>query len=92
MGEAATTDGRMQPHHPVTVGPGGSVPVALIVRVACGPPGHDAPAAGPRAAGIWSTGATSPVVVHYQVLGLRMSQTLTVGEPVVVAMCTSACQ
>jgi hypothetical protein len=39
----------------------------------------------------WLGDATSPVVVRYRVLGITMSQTLSIGEPILVMQPYRAC-
>jgi hypothetical protein len=83
------------PFHPVALGPGDSVWVGLTERVTC--PAiirHDARRMASRGQADTSfTGdATSPVVVHYRVLGLTMSQTLSLDQPLLIMLPFTACQ
>jgi hypothetical protein len=86
--------GRLTRFHPVSLGPGDSVAVGLTERVVCDPTvrkdviimrnEHQSDTA-------WLAGSTSPVVVHYRVLGLPASQTISLGSPLLVAMPYGAC-
>jgi hypothetical protein len=81
------------PFRPVTLGPGDSRAVAITERAVCDPTiRRDARL--PDNAGAHSVqgDATSPVVLHYRVLGLPASQTLSLGSPVLVLMPYRACR
>ena len=76
--------GQMKPFHSVALGPGDTVWTGLTERVVCDPTiRSDARALStmrqPDTAFIGD--ATSPVVVRYRVLGVTMSQTLSIAEP-----------
>jgi hypothetical protein len=84
--------GRLRPFHPVALAPGASVAVGLTERVVCQRVIHQDAVAERHSGGFgWLAGATSPIVVHYRVLGLPASQTITLGSPVLVAMPYRAC-
>jgi hypothetical protein len=86
--------GRLTRFHPVALGPGDSVAVGLTERVICDPTvrkdvvimrsEHQSDTS-------WLGTATSPVVVHYRVLGLPASQTISLASPVLVVMPYRAC-
>ena len=83
----------MTPFHPVTVGPGDSLPVGLTERVVCDPTiRRDAGLPGNPAATSWLGDATSPVVLRYRALGVTMSQTVTVAMPVLVVLPYPSCK
>jgi len=87
--------GQMTPFRPVALAPGGTVWAGLTERVICDPTIR-------RDARAMSNGdqpdtsvvgdATSPVVVRYRVLGVTMTQTLSVAEPILVMLPYSACK
>jgi hypothetical protein len=80
----------MTPFHPVALGPGESVAVALTERVVCDPMiRRDARL--PGAGSSWIGDATSPVILHYRVLGASMSQTVTLAMPVLVVLPYRSC-
>ncbi len=86
--------GQMTPFHPVALGPGGDVNVGLTVRVICDPTirndarmmanGHQADTS------VLGQG-TSPVVVRYRVLGVTMSQTLSLDQSILVMQYYRSC-
>jgi len=83
------------PFHPVSLAPGDSVSVGLTERVTC--PAivrHDAQTMASRgqADTSYAGDATSPVVVHYRVLGLTMSQTLSLDQPLLIMLPYTACR
>ena len=87
-------DGQMKPFHPVALGPGGTVWAGLTERVVCDPTiRRDARALSNRGQSdtSWLGDATSPVVVRYRVLGVTMSQTLSIAEPILVMQPYRAC-
>lgn len=85
--------GQMKPFHPVALGPGGTVAVGLTERVICDPTiRRDARLPDGRARTAWLSDATSPVIVRYRVLGLTMSQTVSVASPLLVAQPFRACK
>jgi hypothetical protein len=71
-----------------------AVPVGLTERVVCDPTirPHAGRLPGNRAATSWLGDATSPVVLHYRVLGVTMSQTVTVAMPILVALPYRSCK
>lgn len=85
----------MTPFHPVALGPGGSVDVGLTERVICDPTirkdarmmarGHQGDTS------VLGQG-TSPVVVRYRVLGVTMSQTLSLTRPILVMQYYRSCR
>lgn len=82
---------QMTPFHSVTLGPGSSLPVGLTERVVCDPTiRRDARKYGANRS--WLGDATSPVVLHYRVLGITMSQTVTVAMPVLVVLPYRSCK
>jgi hypothetical protein len=84
--------GRLTRFHPVALGPGASVAVGLTERVVCDPAiRQDAVAERRRGGTSWLGDATSPVIVHYRVLGLPASQTISLTSPVLVVMPYRAC-
>jgi hypothetical protein len=84
--------GRLTPFHPVALGPGASVAVGLTERVVCDPTIRQDALAERHSGGMsWLADATSPVVVHYRVLGLPASQTISLSTPVLVVMPYRAC-
>jgi hypothetical protein len=85
--------GQMKPFHPVTLGPGGTVPAGLTERVICAPIIRaDARLPGDPAATSVVADSTSPVVVRYRALGITMSQALSLATPVMVALPYRACK
>ena len=85
--------GQMTPFHPVTLGPGDSLPVGLTERVVCDPTiRRDVRQPGDPAATSWLGDATSPVVLRYRALGVTMSQTVTVAMPVLVVLPYPSCK
>jgi hypothetical protein len=83
------------PFHPVSLGPGDSVWVGLTERVTC--PAiirHDAQrmVSLGQADTSFAGDATSPVVVRYRVLGLTMSQTLSLDQPLLIMLPYTACR
>jgi hypothetical protein len=86
-----TDQGPMTPFHPVALGPGDTVNVALTERVICDQITRmDARMPGSEGSGRSFT--TSPVIVRYRVLGLTMSQTISLAEPILVEQPVSACK
>jgi hypothetical protein len=84
--------GRLRPFHPVALGPGASVAVGLTERVVCDSTiRQDAVAERHRGGSSWTGDLASPIVVHYRVLGLPASQTITLTSPVLVVMPYRAC-
>jgi hypothetical protein len=80
--------GQMKPFHPVALGPGGTVGAGLIERVVCDPIIRgDAIALSNRD----QPDATSAVVVRYRALGVTMSQTLSIADPILVVLPYRAC-
>jgi hypothetical protein len=84
-----------RPFHPVSLGPGDSVWVGLTERVTC--PAiirHNAQrmVSLGQADTSFAGDATSPVVVRYRVLGLTMSQTLSLDQPLLIMLPYTACQ
>lgn len=85
--------GGMTPFHPVTLGLGDSVAVALTERVVCDSatsgvahlPNH-------RGSTSFVGDATSPVVVRYRALGITMSQTLNLKNPLLVVLPDQSCK
>ncbi len=89
--QAGAGFGQLRPLRPVTIGPGSSLAAALTVRVACDRilrADARIPGAGTSVIG----DATSPVVVRYRVLGVTMSQTVSVATPVLIALQYRACR
>jgi hypothetical protein len=85
--------GQMTPFHPVTLGPGDSLPVGLTERVVCDQAiRRDARLPGNAAATSWLGDGTSPAVLHYRALGLTMAQTITVAAPVLVVLPYRSCK
>ncbi len=87
--------GQMTPFHPVALAPGGTVWAGLTERVICDPTIRgDARAMSSRGQPDTSFlgDATSPVVVHYRVLGVTMAQTLSLAEPILVMLPYRACK
>lgn len=85
--------GGMRPFHPVTIGPGASLPVALIERVVCDPTVRSDARTIPLSEDTSVFGdATSPVLVRYRALGISTSQTLSLATPVLVMMPYIACR
>jgi hypothetical protein len=85
--------GQTAPFRPATLGPGDSLPVAITERVVCDPTIRQDARLPDNAGGHSVQGdATSPVVLHYRVLGLPASQTLSLGSPVLVLMPYRACR
>lgn len=85
--------GQMTQFHPVTIGPGDSLPVGLTERVVCDPRiRRDARLPGNPAATSWLGDATSPVVLHYRALGVTMSQTVAVAMPMLVVLPYRSCE
>jgi hypothetical protein len=85
--------GHMAPFHPLTLGPGASLPVGLTERVVCDPTiRRDARLPGNPAATSWTGDATSPVVLRYRALGVTMSQTVSVATPVLVLLPYRSCK
>ena len=85
--------GQLRPFRPVTLGPGGSVPVALTERVVCDPIiRSDARLPDGRGLNSVLGDATSPVVLRYRVLGITTSQTVRLGSPVLVLLPYRACR
>ena len=84
--------GRLTSFHPVALGPGDSVAVGLTERVVCEPVvRQDADGGAAPGGPSWLADATSPVIVHYRVLGLPASQTISLTSPVLVVMPYRAC-
>jgi hypothetical protein len=85
--------GPLTPFHPVTIGPGGTVGAAFSERVVCPTVTRADAGAGSGQPGNsgWLSEVDSPVVVRYRVLGVTMSQTLSLGSPVLVRLRASAC-
>lgn len=91
--QAGPESGQLKPFRPVTLGPGGSLPVALTEGVVCDPLiRRDARL--PDGRGLHSVlgDATSPVVMRYRVLGVTTSQTVSLGSPVLVLLPYRACR
>jgi hypothetical protein len=85
--------GSMAPFHPVTLGPGASVSVGLVERIICQQTlRRDARLPGHRGDHSYLGDATSPVVVHYQALGVTMSQTVSLQTPVLVVLPYRSCR
>jgi hypothetical protein len=87
--------GQMTPFHPVALGPGDTVWAGLTERVVCDPTirrDASALALGNRPDTSILGDATSPVVVRYRVLGVTMSQTLSVAQPILVMLPYRACK
>lgn len=87
--------GQMKPFHPVALGPGGTMLAGLNVRVICDPTIRaDARMLANRhvADTSYLGDATSPVVVRYRVLGVTMTQTLNIPEPILVMQPYTACK
>lgn len=82
--------GQMKPFHPVALGPGDSVAVGLTERVVCDPTVRRAATQASDGYG-WLGDSTSPVVLHYRVLGVSTAQTVGVASPVLVEMLYRAC-
>jgi hypothetical protein len=91
--QAGPESGQLRPLRPVTLGPGGSLPVALTERVVCVPLIRS-DARLPDGRGLHSVlgDATSPVVLRYRVLGITTSQTVSLGSPVLVLLPYRACR
>lgn len=91
--QAGPESGQLTPFRAVTLGPGGSVPVALTERVVCDPLiRSDARLPGGRGLHSVLGDATSPVVLRYRVLGVTTSQTVSLGSPVLVLLPYRACR
>lgn len=85
--------GQLRPFHPSALGPGGSLDVALTQRVVCDPiMADDARRFGNQSAFGWIGDDTSPVVLRYRVLGVPMSQTVSVATPVLVILPYRSCR
>lgn len=87
--------GQMKPFHPVALGPGATVLAGLTVRVVCDPTiRRDAIALSNRGQPDTSIQdeATSPLVVRYRVLGVTMSQTLSIADPILVELPYRTCK
>lgn len=86
--------GPLTPFRPFTLGPGGTAGAAFSERVVCAPVTRaDASADSGRPGNSgWLSEAANPVVVRYRVLGITMSQTLSLASPVLVRMPVSACK
>jgi hypothetical protein len=87
--------GQMTRFHPVALGPGASADVGLTERVICDPTIRgDARMMehrhqfGPSVLGQ----GTSPVVVRYRVIGVTMSQTLSLSQPILVMQYYRSCR
>lgn len=87
--------GQMTPFHPVALGPGDTVWAGLTERVVCDPLIRSVA----RAAALSNQPSTSlefddtsAVVVRYHVLGVTMSQTLSLAKPILVVLPYRACE
>jgi len=86
--------GQMAPFHPVALAPGGTVWAGLTERVVCDLTIRDdarAMSGGGQPDTSFLGDATSPVVVRYRVLGVTMTQTLSLAEPILVMLPYRAC-
>jgi hypothetical protein len=87
--------GQMTPFHPVALGPGGDVSVGLTVHVICDSTIRDdarSMANAHQADTSFLDQDTSPVVVRYRVLGVTMSQTLSLDHPILVMQYYRSCR
>jgi hypothetical protein len=84
--------GQMQPFHASALGPGGSLAVGLTERVVCDPVIRRDARRPDDGSFAWTGNSTSPVVLRYRVLGVTMSQTVTVATPVLVILPYRSCR
>jgi hypothetical protein len=83
------------PFHPVSLGPGATVYVGLTERVICPAiitrDARDMASRGQQDTS-YAGDATTPVIVRYRVAGLTMSQTLSLGQPLLIMLPYTACR
>jgi hypothetical protein len=84
--------GGMTPFHPVTLGLGDSVAVALTERVVCDSATRGVAHLPHRGSTSFIGDTTSPVVVRYRALGMTMSQTLNLKNPLLVVLPDKSCK
>jgi hypothetical protein len=86
--------GQMTPFHPAPLGPGGSVDVGLTLRVICDPTIRKDARMMAHEHQLDTSGlgqGTTPVIARYRVLGVTMSQTLSIIQPILVGQYYRSC-